>query len=84
MEQPPTWTIVAVKNSENAAWWAHALEAFANIPESVPEFIHPLLDPNWNETEVVATRAEVRDAQAWATGIPGWKANNGGLLFKRI
>lgn len=84
MDQTPTWKIAAVKNSENESWWHHAQEIYLIVPDSVPESIHPLIDPNWNETEVVATRAEVRDAQAWAIGIAGWNSQNGGLVFRKL
>lgn len=83
MDQLPTWKIAAQKTDTTEAWWHHALEMYSLFPEAVPDAIHPLLDPEWNETEVVATRSEVRDVQAWATGLPGWNPNSGGLLFKR-
>lgn len=84
MNQLPTWKISISKNPENEAWWQHAIELYSVMPESVPEAIHPLLDSQWEETEVVATRTEVKYAQAWATGISGWNPKNGGLIFKRI
>lgn len=84
MDLSPTWKIISVKNAETEAWWYHAKEFYNLYPDAVPEAIHPLFDPEWNETEVVATRGEVKDAQAWAIGISGGKTNYGGLAFKRL
>lgn len=77
------WRIIAVKTDENKAWWESAQRIFADNPDAVPEVLHPLIDPTWNETEAMATRNEVKYAQAWLIGVPGWNDLHSPLLFKK-
>lgn len=73
------WRVTAVVNDDTKAWWAAAKQAYNEYPLSVPDSVYPLLDENWGEKEIIATRNEIRDIQAWAIGLPGWIAHKPAL-----
>lgn len=77
------WMIISNNTEETQEWWDAAKSAYINHPESVPEIIVPLLDASWGENEVLATRAEMKQAQVWAARLSGWKTNDGPLIFKK-
>lgn len=75
------WKIVANKTKETDLWWNVARQFYQEAPLSVPEVLFPLIDDSWGDTEAIATRAEVKDAQSWAIGLPGWKVKPPPLEF---
>lgn len=79
----PTWIVKANKNSETQAWWNNVANIFLNYPDSIPDAIDPLIDPQWSETAIMATNEDVRHIQAWATGIDGWITRNSPLSFEK-
>ena len=79
----PNWIIKANKNPDTQTWWNNVANIFANYPESIPADIDPLIDPQWEENIVMATNEDVRNIQAWATGIEGWNSRNSPLIFEK-
>jgi hypothetical protein len=77
------WTIIPEKNDNTREWWEAAHRMFRINAEVIPDCLHPLIDPDWNENEAIATSAAVRAAQAWATGVPGWSNTDSPLIFKK-
>lgn len=84
MRAEPEWVISAVKNDATETWWSAAEAAFLASPDSVPESIHFLIDPTWQENEVAATKQDIKNVQAWATGIHGWNSQKSPLEFNKI
>jgi hypothetical protein len=84
MRADPEWVISAVKDDSTEMWWSAAEALFLSNPDNVPESIHFMLDPTWQEREVVATKHDIKAVQAWATGIHGWNSRKSPLEFLKI
>lgn len=62
------------KETEN--WWKTAETIYEEFPQTVPDSLSPLLEKSLGETEIFVSIAELREIQAWAIGMNGWRTDH--------
>lgn len=75
--------VTAIHNEQTKLWWEVARQTYREYPQSIPEAVHPLVDEAWNDEEIIATKSELKDIQAWAIGVPGWISAHPALRFSK-
>lgn len=73
--------VAAVHNEHTLLWWEVARKLLEEYPESIPDSIHSLIDETFDETEILCTKNEIKDIQAWAIGLAGWSTTHPALRF---
>lgn len=81
----PEFSVKKNFNDETKLWWESAQMMLDMHPDSCPDAIAPLFDKSINEEEVLVSRSELKEIQAWAVGLPGWDSSlmYGPLIFER-
>lgn len=69
----PEWSVKKNFNSETALWWDSAQLMYDINPELCPDSVAPLFEKSLNEEEILISRNDLKEVQAWAIGLIGWR-----------
>ena len=69
----PEWSVKKNINNQTEIWWKCAQIMYDLHPELCPDSVSPLFEKSLNENEILISRNDLKEIQAWATGITGWR-----------